>query len=321
MREGRIWWVATIVILLGGLSSAALSQEVTVPGTASGGFDFIDTVGSTAGQLVPGFTFSAPNTVVISAGGGPISLEPTDQIVSPGPDGTFCVAEDGGLCTCSFPLELAISEAPGGPTIPRTPPHDDVGALMGAFVPEEVITPGPFFPFDEDRLPPSEAGIPSTDLFLIGSGPFEFSAPGPGTLFLGINDCFASNNVGSYSVTFLDQLTVNIDIKPGSFPNSINLSSAGVIPVAILSSDTFDATTVDPDTVTLAGASVKLVGKGERALAHAEDVNWDGLLDLVCQVVTEQVLLEPGESIAVLEATTFDGVNIRGEDTVNIVQD
>ena len=34
--------------------------------------------------------------------------------------------------------------------------------------------------------------------------------------------------------------TVGIDIKPGSFPNSINLKGKGVIPVAILSTTTFD---------------------------------------------------------------------------------
>jgi hypothetical protein len=34
---------------------------------------------------------------------------------------------------------------------------------------------------------------------------------------------------------------VRIDIKPGSFPNSIKLSSQGNIPVAILSSSTFNA--------------------------------------------------------------------------------
>ncbi len=36
---------------------------------------------------------------------------------------------------------------------------------------------------------------------------------------------------------------VEIDIKPGSYPNSINLGNNGVIPVAILSSWEFDATT------------------------------------------------------------------------------
>ncbi len=114
---------------------------------------------------------------------------------------------------------------------------------------------------------------------------------------------------------------VEIDIKPGSDPNSINLSSAGVIPVAILSSETFDATTVNPDTVCLAGAKVKMVGKSGKYLAHEKDVNEDGILDLVCQVVTADSMIEPGESVAVLEAETFDGVQIRGEDDIRIVHD
>ena len=34
---------------------------------------------------------------------------------------------------------------------------------------------------------------------------------------------------------------VTLDVKPGGDPNSINLGSAGVIPVAVLSDDTFDS--------------------------------------------------------------------------------
>jgi DNA-binding beta-propeller fold protein YncE len=116
-------------------------------------------------------------------------------------------------------------------------------------------------------------------------------------------------------------INVTIDIKPGSDPNSINLSSAGVIPIAILSSDTFDATTVDPETVSLAGARVKMVGKSGKYLCHDEDVNEDGLLDLICQVQTIENFIVTGESVAVLEAETFDGTPIRGDDTVRIVPD
>ncbi len=116
-------------------------------------------------------------------------------------------------------------------------------------------------------------------------------------------------------------LAVLIDIKPGSDPNSINLRSAGVISVAILSSDTFDATTVDPATVSLAGAGVKMVGKSDKYLSHIEDVNEDGLMDLVCQVYTAQFFIEEGETIAVLEAQTFDDQAIRGEDSIRIVPD
>lgn len=116
-------------------------------------------------------------------------------------------------------------------------------------------------------------------------------------------------------------LDVTIDIKPGSDTNSINLSSAGVIPVAILSSDTFDATMVDPNTVTLAGASVMVVGKSDRYLCSEEDINEDGLIDLVCKVYTAFFMIETGETMAVLEAETYDGTQIRGEDSISIVPD
>jgi hypothetical protein len=111
-----------------------------------------------------------------------------------------------------------------------------------------------------------------------------------------------------------------IDIKPGSDPNSINVSSAGVIPVAILSSDTFDATQVDPATCNLAGASVRVAGKSDSQLCHAEDVNGDGLQDLTCQFEND-LIAEEGDSIAVLEGETFDGTPFRGEGTIRIVPD
>ena len=114
---------------------------------------------------------------------------------------------------------------------------------------------------------------------------------------------------------------VEIDIKPGSEFNSINLSSSGVIPVAILSSPVFDATEVNPATVSLAGASIKLVGKSGKMLAHLEDANDDGLDDLVCQVLTERLLIEPGASLAVLQAETYSGLPIEGQDTMHIVSD
>ncbi|MGH9862420.1 MAG: hypothetical protein ACRD35_03270 [Candidatus Acidiferrales bacterium] len=47
-----------------------------------------------------------------------------------------------------------------------------------------------------------------------------------------------------------------------------------------------------------------------------------GRLDLLCRVENLTLFLtEGGQTIAVLEATTFDGLPIRGEDTVNIVPD
>lgn len=99
----------------------------------------------------------------------------------------------------------------------------------------------------------------------------------------------------------------------------INLSSSGVVPVTILSTADFDASTVVPETVSLAGASVKMVGKSGKYLCSIEDVNSDGLNDMNCKVETAQFLIEPGQATAILEASTIDGLQIRGESSIEVV--
>ena len=101
-----------------------------------------------------------------------------------------------------------------------------------------------------------------------GVAPGEFVAPSAGHIdeveihnrALSASEIQAIFNAGSAGKC--KTLTVVIDIKPGSFPNSINLGSGGNVPVAICSTLDFDATTVDPLTVTLASAPAKLKGKG-----------------------------------------------------------
>jgi len=115
------------------------------------------------------------------------------------------------------------------------------------------------------------------------------------------------------------RLWVGIDIKPGSDPNAINLGSKGVIPVAVLSTASFDAATVDPFTVELGGLGVRVKGKSGNA-GSLKDVNGDGLLDLVVQVETEN--LDPNQfqdGEVCLTGTTYGGVAIKGCDEIVIV--
>ena len=121
-------------------------------------------------------------------------------------------------------------------------------------------------------------------------------------------------------VAFAEDLPVVIDIKPGSDDNVINLGSHGVVPVAILSTAEFDATTVDPATVALAGSNVAIRGKGDRLMTNEEDVDGDGLADLVLQVETENLdpdTFQDGE--AVLTGFTIGGMKVVGSDAITIV--
>jgi len=107
-------------------------------------------------------------------------------------------------------------------------------------------------------------------------------------------------------------LNVLIDIKPGSFPNSINPRSRGVIPVAILTTNTFDAADVDPDTV-LFGKT----GTEASPLHYAlEDVDSDGDMDLILHFSTQDTGIECGDTTASLTGETINGEVIQGSDSI-----
>jgi hypothetical protein len=100
--------------------------------------------------------------------------------------------------------------------------------------------------------------------------------------------------------------------------STINLGSGGTVAVAILSSPDFQAVTVDPSSVTLASAPVRLRGQGTLMVSQ-EDVNADGLVDLLVHVSAEALQLSEGDVNAVLNGMTFDGTPIAGADTIRVV--
>lgn len=112
---------------------------------------------------------------------------------------------------------------------------------------------------------------------------------------------------------------VQIDIKPGSDPNPINPGSNGLVPVAIFGADDFDVATVVVETVALAGREVATRGKAEKLMSRFEDVNDDGITDLLLQVETQSdgELWESGE--VKLTGKTLDGKDIEGVDEIVIV--
>jgi hypothetical protein len=132
-------------------------------------------------------------------------------------------------------------------------------------------------------------------------------------------DLAAANNfAGTLSILINNtavEIVVKIDIKPGSFPNSINPKSNGVIPVAVLTTDRFDASALDASTVFF-GAS-----GSEAAAVHSalKDVDGDGDTDMILHFRTQNTSIQCGHTSASLTGSTFSGQAIEGSDSIRTV--
>ncbi|MEK7657812.1 MAG: NosD domain-containing protein [Patescibacteria group bacterium] len=130
-----------------------------------------------------------------------------------------------------------------------------------------------------------------------------------------------SNNIQTFELNYSTTTTqeteiyrlVDIDIKPGSDPNSINLKSQGVVPVAILTNQFFNAKEIIIiDSVIFAGA--------KPVRGNLEDVDSDNDLDLILHFDTQFLNLTPADIEAVLTAKLNDGGLIKGIDPVKIIK-
>ena len=179
-------------------------------------------------------------------------------------------------------------------------------------------------------------------------GPFEFvlETSATSTTFVGASGrsygffCVAKDTVGNVEEqNFAPETTtivtpvqaVVIDIKPGSGPSSWDCRDIfRDLPVAVLSDAGFDATTVDADSVSFGKTGTEAVEahrKNSAAKRHVEDVNKDGLPDMVFHFLFLTTGfscndIPAGQNSAVLPAKltgVADGKPIEGEDALRLV--
>ena len=117
-------------------------------------------------------------------------------------------------------------------------------------------------------------------------------------------------------------LPVEIDIKPGSFPSSINCKTPGFVPAVIFTEDNFDAIEIEIISMELQGIPVTEI----HDTLHPEDVDDDGDLDAVvhlekaavCEATSDFPLKESVE--VTLTGQTTDGIPFEGIGDIRITK-
>jgi len=149
---------------------------------------------------------------------------------------------------------------------------------------------------------------------------------------------------GRTEYVFFDDINVEIfqrevplDIKPNSCPNPLNIRSKGILPVAILGTEDFDATQIDPASIRLLGIAPIRSNLEDVATPFepfvckvdpydCSELGPDGFTDLTLKFKTQEIVSALGEvddgDVLVLELTgeCNDGGSIIGEDIVVIIK-
>ena len=109
-------------------------------------------------------------------------------------------------------------------------------------------------------------------------------------------------------------IEVEVDIKPGSSTNPVNMSANGSLPVAILTTDDFDASTIDAETVRLGTTAINANRNG--VLQYSiEDVDGDGDLDFVAHF-SIPALVASGDLVATTTSLTITGTSDDGDNDI-----
>ncbi len=156
-------------------------------------------------------------------------------------------------------------------------------------------------------------------------------------VFMSENDVGEQYQINSLTVTIPDPIPepVPLDLKPRHCPNQVNVKAGSVLRVAILGTEDFDVTQVDPASVRLEGvaplrSAIKdvatpfepFVGKESEFDCTIEGP--DGFDDLTVRFSNQDVVSALGDvsdgDVLVLELTASltDGTPIAGEDVVVI---
>lgn len=180
-------------------------------------------------------------------------------------------------------------------------------------------------PLDEGSISPYDSRIdnfllPATGFYTVGvsSWPRRFTDSGA-TYSTALN----GNSNGDYTLRISgvtsSLLHITIDIKPGNdrSPSPINPKSQGKIPVALLSSSNFNA--IDVDAASLRFGATGTEASLSKCNQQGEDLNDDGLLDLICHFENQLAGFSEISEAAILTGSMKDGRALEGRGRLKVV--
>jgi hypothetical protein len=175
----------------------------------------------------------------------------------------------------------------------------------------------PLDPFADLLIWSTPSDLPATLLPVMWGG---LSSSGPEDLLRLAPRLFdpslRGDDLGGRDVLYPTVTEVRIDVRPGSDANPIIPFGQGVLPVAVLSSEGFDVASIDRTTLAFGPAGTS---PAHRVGGHPEDVNGDGLPDLVSHYPNHETGITAAYEEACVTGRTLDGSSFRGCDTVRML--
>lgn len=137
---------------------------------------------------------------------------------------------------------------------------------------------------------------------------------------LALGALIASGIAGSGHAAYAGQSTPQqLDVSVG-LSERLNLAGQGLVPVTVFTTNDWDATEIDAETVTLGGTAAAQEDDGS-VLARVADRDGDGRDDFVAHFAKGDLLrdgaLSPEATELTLSGSTHDGSPVAGSDTIN----
>lgn len=266
-------------------------------------------------EAEPNDSLSSAQEIVIGSGGG---VGQVTAAISSGGDVDYFYFEgqEGDVVTIDIDgttngLDSVITLV--GPGIVDAPDNDD--PVVGDEGSETT---------SDSRI--DNYNLPGSGRFTVGVSSFPHFFNNDGSPVEGME----GQSTGSYTLLVTIQrqapppaptpevLGISIDVRPGRDVARIRLGGRGSIPVALLSSDEFDALKVDQATITFGAEgheqSLRWCNKGR------VDVNRDRRPDLLCNFDIRAAGFEDGDSLGKVKGVTTDGRPFEGTGPLKAVR-